>query len=220
MKERPILFSAPMVRAILDGTKTQTRRVVKPQPIGIDEDGAILWREGQWSDLELADASPYGREGDRLWVRETFGLGSENGVCSAADEQIFYRATDPAWDEDKTGFRWKPSIFMRRVYSRITLEVTGVRVERLNEISEADAIAEGIDTSLSMDVFYSRGALATSRAREDAGIPKGAPCGPRAWYAELWESINGIGSWDVNPWVWVIEFRKIQNGALSNGGEA
>lgn len=196
MKDRPILFSAPMVRAILDGTKTQTRRAVKPQPTSdVRAAGAILsstspCAEGTWwwlDSIDIMEANvvgeafrcPYGQPGDRLWVRETWGP-CDGGFCYRADE----RDGSPAKPDDG---RWHPSIHMFRAASRITLEVTGVRVERLQDISEADAIAEGIE-------------------RADTGIPI---CDAKTWYRVLWEQINGAGSWDAKPWVWVVEFKRV-----------
>lgn len=199
MKERPILFSGPMVRAILDGRKSQTRRVVKPQPLHgdfavckyhktlVDRNGntypsdedrfGICDVDGEWS-----VQCPYGQVGDRLWVRETFV------VCD--DSSIFYRADgkpDP-WD----GVKWKPSIFMPRLASRITLEITGVRVERIHDLSHDDAIAEG---------FQGQGWKVS-----DDRSPIVYPCHE---FRQLWIKLNGEGSWASNPWVWVIEFKRV-----------
>ena len=163
MTERPILFSAPMVRAILDGNKTQTRRVVKLKPDYME------------TFLRLPNkvaCCPYGQPGGRLWVRETF-----EDCESALHSCVLYRA-----DGGTPGTKWTPSIHMPRWASRITLEITGVRVERLQDISEEDAISEGTPF----------------------------PCG--GWvggYQKLWESIHGPGSWDLNPWVWVVEFKRV-----------
>lgn len=203
MKTRPILFSAPMVRAILDGSKTQTRRVVKAKHIPFISGilGGLL--DGRWNQRPL----PYGQIGDRLWVRETWQYydWDEEGrplIRFAADNQttqpnltkVQIEWLDGIWRElskqstnidnrirDK---KWRPSIFMPRWASRITLEITGVRVERLNDISVGDVDREGTP----------------------ANYPSGAS---KDDYAALWESINGKGSWDVNPWVWVIEFKRV-----------
>ena len=211
MKERPIIFSAPMVRAILAGTKTQTRRVVKPQPADV----ALLPR--RWSDamrrrdspdmygndgltleaVPMADGSwgqcrcPYGQPGDRLWVREAWSRDEEDGA-------LFYRADVGTgneaddWqrniDDGASGYRWKPSIHMPRWASRILLDVTAVRVERLQDISDEDSLAEGIYPT-------------------STGLYPGSP---RAAYQKLWEQINGPGAWDANPWVWVVEFRRVE----------
>lgn len=196
--QRPILFSGPMVRAILNGTKTQTRRIVKPQP---DENGLSFmknapldWREdvhGPW--LQWKGETPGGDTwngptpylpGLNLWVRETH-------LFRASGRVVDYRADmDPV---EAAGFGamyggWKPSIFMPRWASRINLEVTGVRVERLCDISEEDAIAEGIDPKFPPEEQH--------------------PHAASTRYMNLWESINGPGSWDANPWLWVVTFNK------------
>lgn len=164
MKERPILFNGEMVRAILEGVKTETRRPVKPQPQG-----------------EAHPPSPFGEAGDRLWVRETFAL--ERG-------QVLYRADEPPvqppdpFDDEPSprvkGPRWRPSIHMPRAYARLVLEVVDVRMERLHEMTETSARAEG-DPDL--------------RTFKD---------GWNAIYGE-----QGLG-WSANPWVWVVEFRVIE----------
>jgi hypothetical protein len=185
MKERPILFSAPMVRAILDGRKTQTRRKIKPGDWSVE----AHTMETDWPYLPhyLTDGAavpvkcPYGNPGDRLWVRETWA-NERDGTGCPDDTGILYRATDPGWDDEDTGLRWRPSIFMPRRASRITLEITDVRVQRLQDISDDDSRAEGYDRSHAF---------------------------PREWFALLWESINGTGSWAANPWVWAITFRKL-----------
>lgn len=193
MKEKPILMSGAMVRAILDGRKTQTRRVVKwstvPkthdydfEPYAIIEGWPYLSVRGS-VDTETPLASPYGKPGDRLWVKETFMPDPYiNSVAST-----IYRATE-AEPERYSGHNWKPSIFMPRIRSRITLEITGVRAERLNEISANDATAEGVEIITSID-----------HGSTD----------PVAAYRVLWESINGKGSWEKNPWVWCISFKRI-----------
>lgn len=184
-KEKPILFSAPMVRAILADRKTVTRRIVHPRMyIEVDPDeGPIVeqW-DPQFGKIATEYArSPYGDEGDRLWVRETFapdvpGCESQGGVSYRADHQ------DPRGDGPANPMKWKPSIFMRRRESRITLEVVSVRIERLHEITEQDAIAEGVS---------------------ELGFP-------RDTFAELWDVINGKrAAWASNPWVWRVEFRRL-----------
>ena len=203
MKEHPILFSTPMVRAILEGRKTQTRRVIQPQPEIIirpidDKCNEVIWSDskrvlsiGGGGDVLGAcvrELCPYGYRGDRLWVRETFAY------CPG---DVYVYRSDYLYDVDsesamtinmKTGetmpLRWRPSIHMPRKASRLTLEIVNVRVERLQEISEEDAISEGFRN------------LATDTARGD--------------FSYLWDHINakrGFG-WDVNPWVWVIEFKR------------
>jgi len=236
MRERPILFSAPMVRAILAGTKTKTRRVVKPQPqpnggAGLHPVRPYRTPAGDWNWVLSATGMgcgdpfpcPYGQPGDRLWVRESvraadlddFSRAVEylaDGACvqvaSAEDieseafgrwEKLnLYRSNDAALDGGKT----VPPMHMPRLASRIDLEITGVRVERLNAISEADAAAEGI-------IKYDMGGHGPLFG---TGYPDTDPCArdtPVGAYAALWESINGAGSWDANPWVWVVEFQRV-----------
>ena len=221
MKERPILFSAPMVRAILSGSKSQTRRVVKPQPT----DGGLEWATAcggdfaAWQDpLLLLDEHsedggpcqrqcPYGQPGDRLWVRETFAIVPRTAYrCSEGVQQTLrpddefehdaaiYKA---GWDRSNGGFRWRPSIHMPRWASRISMEIVSVRVERLQDISEADAQAEGC----ALECMTPTG--------DDSGSAIHGPGG----YIALWESINGPGSWDANPWVWVVEVKRVEGGA-------
>jgi hypothetical protein len=177
MKERPILFSGPMVRAILDGSKTQTRRTFK----GTTEHRSIC---------------PYGAPGDRLWVRETFAQGVEG--CPGG---ISYRADhfDPKGDGPAHPMKWRPSIFMPRASSRILLEITDVRVQRLQEISDEDARAEGVSDG---------GCLS-------CGNPEPCGCGnpqpdARDGFAWLWQSIHGRASWDANAWVWAITFQRLE----------
>lgn len=207
MKERPILFSGPMVRAILDGRKTQTRRVVKQVPswqhCGKDImewglSGCYSDEGTHWLDIqtEVDDNShteifcPYGALGDQLWVRETWG------PCAGG---VVYRADGGTVCPD--GGKWKPSIFMPRWASRISLEIEAVMVERLNEISEDDAKAEGAS------YHNSTGGIGQSGWRHDYSD---VHADARSSFARLWESINGPGSWELNPWVWVIQFRRVK----------
>lgn len=197
MKFHPILFSGPMVRAILEGRKTQTRRMMKPQPYRSGT-GTWFWSpnknvhhvgdDGMFQFVVSSMSCPYGRPGDRLWVRETF---APNLVLPLSDREpgdFIYRA-DLQGGVTKYSAQWKPSIFCTRAASRITLEIVAVRVERLNDITEADAMAEGPTPSIvGADLDHIKW---------------------RAGYATLWEIINGAGSWDKNPWVWVIEFKRI-----------
>lgn len=213
MKDRPILFSAPMVRAILEGRKTQTRRTVKPTKDRFSSGCEIAPCEiaGEINNSKNYDFCPYGRPGYQLWVRETWGnvffQTDEDGFNYAwtpdrpakkirelkfgrgyYSGHIIYRADGEfEWcneygDEQSC---WHPSIHMPRAASRITLEITNIRVERLNKISHDDACAEGI--------YSTAGGKAACIDR----------------YAELWESINGAGSWAKDPWVWVIEFKRV-----------
>lgn len=208
MVDRPILFSAPMVRAILDGRKTQTRRVVKPRGrvslFDVEADGSPMWTDSYIMDPGNAEwrmrDNPYGVPGDRLWVRETWGINHSDYFAPIPkqrppleDEYFVFLATedDP---EIVHEMPWRPSIHMPRWASRITLQITDVRVERLNEISEADALAEGAPCGGLDDDgrFYEVATGGTYR------------CG----FGALWEHINGPGSWDANPWVWVVAFER------------
>lgn len=180
MKERGIIFSGPMVYAIQEDRKTQTRRIVKPQP-----DGETVMHVNYGHGWSEALRCPYGVAGDRLWVRETFALESK----SYAGDKVRYRA-----DGKPTSGAWRPSIHMPRWASRITLEITGVRVERLQEISEADAKAEGV--------------IPTGR-RATHKWCNGEDVSHRRQFADLWDSLHGKGAWEQNPWVWVVEFRRL-----------
>lgn len=195
VKERPILFSGPMVQAILDGRKTQTRRVVKPQPVYQDIQGLFaswvfsknaasgtgtLWPNGREKVLELC---PYGQLGDRLWVRETWGHAHDEN----REAYIAYRATDPEarfecckghpYEEwpTRSQMKWKPSIHIPRCASRILLEITDTRVEQLLDITLEDAIAEGF--------------------------------GNEREFNELFLKLNPHLK-DTNPWVWVVDFKQ------------
>jgi len=210
-RERPILFQGAMVRALLNGSKTQTRRIVKASDLArAGAEGPELWTGFMgWQPAEavLADQSlstskqtrcPYGQPGDRLWVRETHRpiFGQTCGLIN-----VDYRA-DPRAKWERLGdasdclikLKWTPSIHMRREYSRILLEIVSVRVERLHEISEADAAAEG-----------------WRRRPEVSDDPDVHSDAARDWYRDLWEEINGLDSWSANPWVWVVEFELMQN---------
>ncbi|HJV72707.1 MAG TPA: hypothetical protein VJ654_00670 [Noviherbaspirillum sp.] len=216
IRERPILFSAPMVRAILDGSKTQTRRIVKPQPLRIVTESpgkiSVHW---EWKGQNLAATGvqqflskcPYGQPGDGLWVRESFwgcdmpGYGDQ--PCVVYDDEWHGKEYAPAetrpWARK---FGRIPSIHMPRDCSRILLEITAVRVERLQDITEADAQAEGCQ-SLTWD--------GTAGPADLIDWPIKSTNRPYTNdYALLWESINGPGSWEANPWVWVIEFRRLK----------
>lgn len=214
MKERPILFSAPMVRALLDGSKTQTRRVVKPQPY-IDAQGNACWNGSNFgqdsrgphiqaltSPIPSSKTGrvrcPYGKAGDQLWVRESFcRIDGQTRPWIETDYRATYKHGDRLGDTLGIKKRWTPSIHMPRHASRITLQIVSVRVERLQDISEVDAISEGIEKTLSG--FWSL----YGQASVDGTYS------PRASYRALWESINGHGSWDANPWVWVVEFKRV-----------
>ena len=214
MKERPILFSGPMVRAIREGRKTQTRRLVKPQPDKI-HDGEPYWYVGGYRAWKLRDCDdilrkggndlkcPYGKPGDRLWVKETFTLTQHNLPVYMADSRDKDGKFWPSVHSDPDGVLWKPSIHMPRRASRITLEIVGVRVERLQDISDEDAEAEGI-----YRIAHGRNGYYYSAFRNDPDPDNWCHAVPA--YKELWESINGVGSWDLNQWVWVIEFKEVK----------
>ncbi len=212
MTERPILFSAPMVRAIIAGDKTQTRRILKPQPpsdVGeiqsgffhptkIDRSGNEYPGErafGAYStDGRWGVKSPYGGPGARLWLRETWAPVST--FDPSPETGALYRA-DPIYDGMASfEWRWRPSIHMPRWASRITLEVTGVRVERVQEISEVDAYREGV-------VIPSHHAFTSNRNPELRNEA-------RTEFQALWHEINGPGSWERNDWVWVVEFKRVE----------
>lgn len=197
MKERPILFSAPMVRVLLDGSKTQTRRVVNAKHLKFFDQSAgdML---AQWEQRP----APYGLPGDRLWVRETWAYGRHAlGTKDYEREgRWVYAADGAAALQNRLCDKWRPSIHMFRAASRITLEITGVRVERLQAISEADAIAEGCTKN--HNGYFWGGPHAVSGLKQMATAVSA--------YRDLWESINGPGSWDTNPWVWVIEFKVVK----------
>ncbi len=188
-----MIFNGEMVRAILDGGKTQTRRPVKvPQ---IDRD-AMCELSGNELAGELSAGnyrnSPHGQPGDRIWVRETWARYN----IDQDSHDMAYRATPPAdWPEEG---RWRPSIHMPRWASRLVLEITGVRVERLNSISQEDAQAEGMELTGWRPTY----------SDPDSG---GEVWTPYDNFAQLWESIYGEGSWQANPWVWVIEFKVVPN---------
>jgi hypothetical protein len=224
MRERPILFSGPMVRALLNGTKTQTRRVVKfTGPWEVSDLGATggEWPMREDSDGDWYDAHcPYGIPGDRLWVRETWGLWDTLPCQGPEGAQVFYRATD----DKRIDLRhqlWRPSIHMPRWASRLTLTITDVRVERLQKISEADAQAEGL-VPWSKDGKLTKYGVADPDGMPGSDYP--GTCPWREWrispvdaYQRLWESINGVGSWDANPWVWVVSFTGTDAAARGEG---
>lgn len=231
IKERPILFSAPMVRAILEGRKTVTRRALNEQALKNIGYGVQLGEchelptEGPLHPNSVGyynDFCPYGHPGNRLWVRETFALlGNEDGVCVDWNDNLvkgderaaarIYRASctigdyglwqipDKAeWKPDTNELQhegaWRPSIHMPRWASRILLEITDVRVERLQDITYEQAAAEGVH----------RGPL-----REWCASDEGGACHkyPVPAFRDLWQSVGG--DWEANPWVWVVEFKQV-----------
>jgi hypothetical protein len=221
-KERPILFSGPLVRAILGGTKTQTRRLVnlrgaKPDAGRFEQSTVLpaLWLGCDVDDTTIVLRCPYGAPGDCLWVRETCIL----PVFDDDPEQVVYAAdhADPevARAEIQEGadgdVRWRPSIHMPRWASRIDLEVTRVRVERLQAITEEDARAEGVDWT-SRQFLDPQDEVDDDREdpREVGYAPAGASFA-RDNFRRLWDRINGDrATWDSNPWVWAIDFKRVR----------
>lgn len=210
-KDRPILFSTPMVEAILDGRKTQTRRTRGLEEInknpddwhfaGIyyvtdcDELGATFQNCEEFARTKC----PYGKPGDRLWVRETWQI---TNFLHPSDENYgyIYKASENGkdWQENTEEWKWKPSIHMPKAAARIWLEVTDIRVERLQDISKEDAKAEGVEPVADGYKNYMPKLSSTSQF-----------CWPTAYHSfqSLWESINGAESWDRNPWLWVVKFK-------------
>ena len=252
MTEHPILFSSPMVRAILGGCKTQTRRIVKPQPdltklgetVGpqgqryYGKNAKPIESNGEWQ-FSIPGAalypwrSPYGQPGDRLWVRETWRASCHCDDESpsqmaprSADESVQVQYVADGAESMSCCSEWgkqRPSIFMPRWASRITLEVTGVRVERLQSISEEDAEAEGMRAQVGDGGGRGSGYKWHGIGYEGATAghfhtPGGGRCsckiaGPtpaQCAYRDLWDSINAKRApWASNPWVWVIEFKRV-----------
>lgn len=231
MKERPILFSGPMVKAILEGRKTQTRRVVNSAHAlgdldpyfggGTCEDCDACFYTPEKTGTRICLACPYGQPGDRLWVRETFfvelpsdqafeveGLPLSHWKPRQIEEALYhYRATPDV--RNPNDWVWRPSIYMPRWASRLTLEIVSVRVERLQDISEEDAIAEGgVYTDTGNNRWGQRANGWSHRGNTTADT-----CLLTAKFSfwNLWDSINGPGSWDANPWVWVVEFKQVQS---------
>ncbi len=217
MKEHPILFSGPMVRAILEGRKTQTRRVVKPQPTAWPSNESFLvWAKNSSNGDPMTlnhfnNLSPYGQRGDRLWVRETWADVTKAFQTHDCDEPkvIAFRADDAVYETEGMAFlehrndsgivvhKWKPSIFLPRPFSRLSLEITNVRVERLQDISVDDIRAEGKvlpPTELFPDI------------NTDTKL--------RQQWEWGWDKLNGKRKgcdWNSNPWVWVIEFLRAES---------
>ncbi|EIW9048373.1 TPA: hypothetical protein OS528_004314 [Klebsiella pneumoniae] len=214
MKERGMIFNGEMVRAILDGRKTQTRRPIKWKQtrfteIGEREDGSKWpWSEDAEHACDFWHPCPFGAVGDRIWVRETWARYN----IDQNSHDLAYRATTPAyWPEEG---RWRPSIHMPRWASRILLEITNVRIERLNAISPEDAESEGLECT-NFTGFGDEPGL-PSYPEPDVyfdPLKKQWKEYPPEAFAGLWESIYGEGSWKANPWVWVIEFKRVEGGA-------
>ena len=216
MKETGLMFKAPLVRAILAGKKTQTRRIIKNQPFdrgamrdhrmaymsgraaaGDEVDGLFAYTEssgGTWS-----AKSPAGQPGDRIYVRETWAHGIHAMAAARDEDGPFVYAADGAQAErGRLGDQWKPSIHMPKHAARIWLEITGVRVERLQKITDTDCWAEGAITEARPDQFSVHSVIATDGK---------AYLSPRGAFSSLWESTGG--DWAADPWVWVIDFKTI-----------
>ncbi|MGR6939356.1 morphogenetic protein [Klebsiella aerogenes] len=210
MKERGMIFNGEMVRAILDGRKTQTRRPVK-LPVHDKNLGCELAGNELAGELSAGNYlnSAFGKPGDRIWVRETFRVHSratdvatlvyKASVRNSWTEQT-HRVPVSVCNKPATPEKWTPSLHMPRWASRILLEITGVRVERLNAISQEDAQDEGMELTGWRPTY----------SDPDSG---GEVWTPYDNFARLWDSIYGKGSWKVNPWVWVIEFKRVEGGA-------
>jgi hypothetical protein len=207
MKERPILFSTKMVQAILEGRKTMTRRAAKPR-----HKASLL--NGMWTDSYILDPKnsgwlmkycPYGQPGDVLWVRETWHPKRHSFPIGSPYE---YKATAEK-DGTPINEKWKPALFMPKAACRLFLKITNIRVERLQDISEADAVNEGIES-------WVEERLTTKPTRYKCYFDFDNPKDPATYcsnpvdsFQSLWQSINGKESWDANPWVWVISFEKL-----------
>jgi hypothetical protein len=225
-KERPILFAGEMVRAIHADVKTQTRRTIDRIPkIGrISEFGRsdtpgydyrFRCKQGRWHEFRAADLlakCPHGQRGEHLWVRESFlqprvscqlPCGEYQGYWTGGRNDIKYAADGikPHWKDPSTQKQWyanRPSIHMPRWASRILLEITDIRIEQLREISHEDAIAEGVKRYADEDcykIYMPTTSFGTSS--------------PIKSFASLWDSINGIGAWESNPWTWAVSFKRI-----------
>ncbi|ELA2974858.1 hypothetical protein ACHBE5_001326 [Klebsiella pneumoniae] len=226
MTERGMIFNSEMVRAILDGRKTQTRRPVK-FPVHDKNLGCELAGNELAGELSAGNYqnSAFGKPGDRIWVRETFcpvddtQYGGEKWVDYRATPK--FEASHPAgWDcapNDAEALKWRPSIHMPRWASRILLEITDVRVERLNAISEEDAIAEGMQGVICPcckgDSEYSTSQYDAETLAVVDEIPCRACESNRSKFFTLWDSIYGYGQHCIGEWVWVIEFKRVEGGA-------
>lgn len=231
IRERPILFQGPMVRALLAGTKTQTRRALRDQPdehhwqllpgyelkrskiVTIKERCAVKFSHSIPQNREWETAldwllCPYGQPGDQLWVRETWNDGYAFEVTEGSHrvvrDAVYYRA-DCRPDGLFAARPWRPAIHMPRRASRIQLEVSDVRVQRLQDISEEDAKAEGIHKPVGSQFWHSND---LAHLWDGGGGLSGET--PQHAYRNLWERINGDRSWDANPWVWAVSFKRVK----------
>lgn len=238
MKEHPIIFKGEMVRAILDGRKTQTRRVIKPQPIGVRnswsqdvepndrfiECGIVkVARESRGRNMAAAGIlteqtvkGPYGKVGDRLWVREGWwheiGIGYENAAFENGDfVQIDGKTFHiPDWKPTPKVWRKRPSIHMFKWACRLWLTITDIRVERVQDISEDDVCAEGFPIEQFPPAELARLDRSFAQLNDITGTVPRSPV--VAWFRHLWDSINKKRgySWESNPWTWVVEFEKVE----------
>lgn len=212
IKERPILFAAPMIRALLEGRKTVTRREIKPSMRTADSQFELHQQpDGSWRPMHTFDEScmddqgtehpivcPYGKPGDRLWVRETWSAGGQFDQMAPSEIDPLYVGQIRYPADGRSFGRARPSIHMPRWASRILLEITDVRVERLQDISEDQAKAEGVrlytDHTELGDWWHVEGIETYS-------------ADPRKSFELLWSSVGG--DWQANPWVWVVEFKRV-----------
>ncbi|HCT5182894.1 TPA: hypothetical protein OTZ38_000309 [Klebsiella michiganensis] len=240
MKERGMIFNGEMVRALLGGRKTQTRRIMAPQPAddiersAFPNPDAIGWKSSlkHKHGSTTAHFCPFGAVGDRIWVRETFQgplFDYEQMEAFLEDSSKFEKpefcqyAADgghrPEYQDadDNLRYGWRPSIHMPRWASRILLEITGVRVERLNAISEEDAQREGVHTEVWDQTVVARNYAARDEFFQfwSEDMPHYVEMNQlyRSSFRSLWESIYGAENWLANPWVWVIEFKRVEGGA-------
>lgn len=219
MKERPILFSSPMVRAILEGRKTQTRRIMKNKPnidpqtgdwlIKNSDDSEEVFPIEQWIKIQKMLHCPYGQSGDRLWLRETWRRSDW-----PTGHPYEYRATAKQDGTQEDG-PWRPSLFMPREACRILLDITNVRVERLRDITDSDAISEGIESFRPVPgdgepVTRYRDYMAEKKFLNGKSVQKFPFTSPIDSFFSLWEYINGPESVEQNPFVWAVEFNPIK----------
>lgn len=230
IRERPILFSGAMVKALLEGRKTQTRRAVKQErkwadrhpickPEGMADPWSVWWHGPETDRVGVSQECRYGKPGDRLFVRENGwqpSVPTARELRDGADTWPKYAYDADGLSENdiddfkRWGWKRRPSIHMPREFSRITLEITGVRVERLQDISEADAVAEGCQASDFTEGDAADLAISDSSPEVKAlgQIMKGGTFTAKLDYMMLWDSINGRGSVAANPFVWVLEFKQ------------
>lgn len=221
VKQRPILFSTEMVKALLAGNKTQTRRIVKEkiERVIVGADYAYADKlipdygfvDENYNEINPLDFCPYGEVGDILYVRETWA----KVYLAYANEYLFIHKADPEWEraeeicEEWKG--WNSSTYMPKKAARIWLEITDIRVERLQDISEQDAIAEGIQVIPVFNATTQQSEVRYRDYRKPEDHPKGRLLhGPQGSYFTLWDKINGDGQYLQNPWVWVITFEKVE----------